>query len=304
MKVLILLVDGSPAPAVRGLKLLNREEDYLVLLSVSGARDPKNLVKDLAALPPSRVAEVVVGKSPAFTTRAVESVFKFLSDTKIPYQTEILLLPTTGWGVVGSTPKLGRWGGGEEWDNLPSPILPALVTGAALEAAKNAPRGVKIVLAEGENLRWVVGGRVEHAPLNGDQWKKIAGHVPATEKRVPFADFWSANGTQISWGYVSHSKNAEKCFAAGFGEASGRVVWIVAHATSNAKELKLFALEEILKMKNRGVDIPVVVAGYVRDTQKMSQDISELTWTCVHVIDMGEDPLRDPAVALGSFLRD
>lgn len=309
-KIVIVCVDGAPTPSVRSLAAVNVQEDILVLLHTRGATRAKNVVKQLAGLPPGRVVEAEIGGN---ATTPVERVFDFLATAKVPQTTEILVLPTTGWAMPF------WWGGGESLEpregqfarsagpapalgvNRPSPIFPAMVTMAVIEVA-NARRlpHPQIIATTGDSLLWQVGGRHLPAPLSVNQWSVILGHRPMAMAMHPFSDFFVETSLSPSWGEWSKSRKTGIVFASGLSEVNGRAFFVIATNTPPA-ELKLRVIEEILKLKNKGGEMPILVLAECRDMEGLETWIKSMTMTQSMVIDMGEDPIFSPTQRWETF---
>lgn len=111
----------------------------------------------------------------------------------------------------------------------------------------------------------------------------------------------TANAVTVTWTEASGYSKGVNTFCAGFAEAAGRVFRLVC---AENKELELVALKSILTAQRSGVELPTLVLAKFLDTEMLSDTLSALTGSPVRVIDVGENPLRDPAGSLESFLND
>lgn len=320
MKILITFIDGSATPAVRGLKLLDKNEDYLVLIYRQRIFDDKNIVKNLSGLPDKRLVEVEVDNHPTNIREKVELVFDhLLHQLKIPRNTQIVLLPTPGAAVTRYRPSPnGGYRAGflaDEYpsetfsrvENTPSPILPALVAQAVMDVAKLRHMELKTVFVAGQTLLEDKGGVLNYigsALLSVSEWMAISKTRSANNVKLPqiFSDFLTANAVTVTWTEVSGYSKGVNTFCAGFAEAAaGRVFRLVCAAQ---KEIELVALKSIMTAQRGGVELPTLVLATFLDTEMLSDELSTCTGSPVRVIDMGENPLRDPAGSLESFLND
>lgn len=321
MKILITFIDGSATPAIRGLKLLDKNEDYLVLIYRQRFFDDKNIVKDRADLPPARVVEAAVDNHPTTIREKVELVFEhLLHQLKIPRNTQIVLLPTPGRAVnrYRPSPNGGYRAGflADEYpsetfsrvENTPSPILPALVAQAVIDEARVRHMELKTILVSGETLLEDKGGVLNQhssAVLSVSEWMAIS-KMRSERVKLPtiFSDFLTANAVTVTWTEAFGYSKGVNTVCAGFAEAAGRVFRLVCAGQSENKELELVALKSILTAQRSGVELPTLVLAKVLDTELLSDTLSTLTASPVRVIDVGENPLRDPAGSLESFLND
>ena len=319
MKILIAFLDGSATPAVRGLKLLDKNEDYLVLIYRQRIFDDKNIVKNLSGLPDKRLVEVEVDNHPTNIREKVELVFDhLLHQLKIPRNTQIVLLPTPGAAVTRyrSSPGGGYRAGflagaypseiSSRIENSPSPILPALVAQAVMDVAKLRHMELKTILVSGETLLEDKGGVLNYvgsAVLSVSEWMAIS-KMRSERVKLPtiFSDFLTANAVTVTWTEAFGYSKGVNTVCAGFAEAAaGRVFRLVCAAQ---KEIELVALKSIMTAQRGGVELPTLVLATFLDTEMLSDELSTCTGSPVRVIDMGENPLRDPAGSLESFLND
>ena len=165
--------------------------------------------------------------------------------------------------------------------------------------ARHLPRPQVIVTA-GENLLWQVGGRQMPSPISVNEWAVLLGHSPTAVKEPPFSNFLIENSLSPSWGEWSKSRKTGITFASGLAEANGRAFFVIATNTPPA-ELKLRVVEEILKLKNKGGDMPILVLAECQDMGGLETWLKSMTMTQVMVIDMGEDPIFSPTQRWETF---
>ncbi len=185
---------------------------------------------------------------------------------------------------------------------------------AVINAHYNNPAGyclnmeLKTVFVAGQTLLEEKGGVLNHvgsAVLTVAEWMAISKTRSAnTVLPQKFADFLTANAVSVTWTEASGYRKGVNNFSAGFAEAAGRVFRLVCAAQSENKELELVALKSILNAQRSGVELPTLVLATFLDTEMLSDELSTCTGSPVRVIDMGENPLRDPAGSLASFLND